>query len=128
MILDSSAIVAIFLREPGSGDLLERIEAADIVGVGCPTLAETALVLEHRIGRDVRGALTRFLEELDVERVEFGDPHWHVALDAYRRFGRGRHPAKLNFGDCLSYATAWVADQPLLFVGNDFAQTDIPRA
>ena len=128
MILDSSAIVAVFLREPGFEALLARIDAAPLVGVGCPTVAETALVLQNRIGHDVRGLLTRFLETFDVERVEFGEPHWHVALDAYRRFGRGRHPARLNFGDCLSYATAWVADQPLLFVGQDFSQTDLPAA
>ena len=128
MILDTSALVAIVLREPGWEALLARIDAAELVGMGAPTLAEAALVLEHRIGRDVRGLLTRFLDEFAVERVEFGDAHWHVALDAFRRFGRGRHPARLNFGDCLSYATAWVADQPLLFVGEDFAKTDIAVA
>jgi len=128
VILDSSAIVAIFLREPGWDSLLAKLDAADLLGVGCPTLAEAALVLENRMGRDVRGALLRFLEDFGVERIDFGDAHWHVALDAFRRFGRGRHPARLNFGDCLSYATAWVAAQPLLFVGEDFPQTDIEAA
>jgi ribonuclease VapC len=128
VILDSSAIVAIFLREPGYLDLIDQIAGAELVGVGCPTLAETAVVLEARIGANVRGSLGAFLDEFAVERIEFGDPHWNVALDAYRRFGRGRHPARLNYGDCMSYATAWVADQPLLFVGNDFSQTDLPAA
>jgi ribonuclease VapC len=60
--------------------------------------------------------------------VAFGEPHWRAALEAFRRFGKGRHPAGLNFGDCLSYAVARVAGHPLLFVGNDFSCTDIEVA
>ena len=60
--------------------------------------------------------------------MPFGEAHWREALAAYRRFGRGRHRANLNFGDCLSYAVARLAGEPLLFVGDDFAATDLPRA
>jgi ribonuclease VapC len=60
--------------------------------------------------------------------VPFDDSHWALALDAYVRFGKGRHPSGLNFGDCLTYATAKLAGQPLLCIGDDFARTDLPRA
>jgi ribonuclease VapC len=72
--------------------------------------------------------LTGILQELGINEIPFSQVHWREAVEAYQRFGRGRHPAKLNFGDCLSYATALLAGQPLLFVGNDFNQTDIDSA
>ena len=65
---------------------------------------------------------------MGISEIPFGPAHWREAVDAYQRFGRGRHPARLNFGDCLSYATAKLAGQPLLFIGHDFSQTDIEQA
>lgn len=70
--------------------------------------------------------LARFLQENAIECVPFTDAHSDVALDAFHRFGQGRHPAKLNMGDCCSYAVAHLAGEPLLCIGNDFAQTDLP--
>lgn len=70
----------------------------------------------------------RFLQQFEVEEIPFTEAHWRIATDAFLRFGKGRHPAALNFGDCMTYATAKLAGEPLLFVGNDFAQTDLPRA
>ena len=70
----------------------------------------------------------RFLDELQVVEVPFGERHWRTAVDAYDRFGRGRHPAGLNFGDCLAYASAIVADVELLYVGEDFRHTDVRAA
>lgn len=128
MILDSSAIVAVVFKEPGFETVLDKIAAADIVAIGAPTAAETAIVLQARLGRTSRGALARLLQEWDVLVVPFGDHHWQQAVDAYERFGRGHHKAALNFGDCLSYAVARLADQPLLCVGDDFAKTDLPLA
>ena len=128
MILDSSAVIAVILREPGFDGLLEKLVAADLKGIGAPTLAETGLVLTVKLGRDPRGLLKRFLAEADVETVPFTDLHWGVALEAYERFGKGRHKAALNFGDCLTYAIARLARQPLLCVGNDFSRTDLPLA
>jgi ribonuclease VapC len=72
--------------------------------------------------------LARFLDELRVTTVPFAEPHWREALDAFLRFGKGRHQAALNLGDCLTYAIAKVAGLPLLFVGDDFDRTDIERA
>jgi len=128
VILDSSAIVAIILKEPGYQALLEKIATAPVVGVGMPTLTETAIVLSARLGTDVRGLLARFLMEGSIETIPFGDAHFGMAVEAWLAHGRGRHPAGLNFGDCLAFATAQVAGQPLLCTGEDFAKTDLDLA
>lgn len=128
MILDTSAIVAVFLREPGFEGLLDRLAGAPVVGIGAPTVAETGIVLCARLRSDARGLLARFFQKFEIQVVPFDEPHWQEAVLAWRRFGKGRHPAALNFGDCLSYATARLAGRPLLFVGDDFARTDIEPA
>ncbi len=125
MILDSSAVVSILLAEPDHEWLVERIASAPVVGIGAPTLAESAIVLQARLGDLGRTLLSRFDEEAELTTVPFSQPHWRAAADAFRRFGKGRHAAGLNFGDCMSYATAWVADDRLLCVGEDFAKTDL---
>jgi ribonuclease VapC len=128
VILDRSAVIAIMLREPGAEGLVGKLARAQGAGVGAPTLAETGLVLTVKVGRRGREMLARFVHEAGIVIVPFGEEHWRVAVDAYGRFGRGRHPAALNFGDCLTYATARLADQPLLCVGDDFAKTDLRLA
>ncbi len=128
MILDSSAVVAVALKEPGHERVLAAMSAAPALGIGAPTLVETTIVLAARLGRDARGLVSRLVLEADVAVVPFTDAHFGTALDAWLRFGRGRHPASLNFGDCLAYATARVADEPLLFTGADFSRTDIAPA
>ncbi len=128
MILDSSAVVAVLFQEPGYEQLLETILSAENVGIGAPTLAETAIVVSARLGGDCRALLSRFLVEGSIETISFGEAHFGAAVGAWLKFGRGRHAASLNFGDCLAYATARVADLPLLCVGVDFTQTDIPLA
>ena len=128
MILDSSAILAILLREPGFEPLVEKLASATAAGVGAPTLAETGIVLSARIRGESRGLLAAFLAETDVAVVPFGDVHWRAAVDAFRRYGKGRHRAGLNFGDCMAYATAKLADQPLLCTGADFTRTDLQVA
>lgn len=128
MILDTSAIVAIALKEPGFEALLAKMAEARQVGVGVATLTETAIVLSARLKRDARGLLSRFLMEGSIATVPFGDAHFSAAVGAWLRYGKGRHPASLNFGDCLSYATARLAGEPLLCIGNDFSQTDLALA
>ena len=128
MILDTSAVIAIVMREPGHEDLLAAIAADDSSAIGAATLAETAIVLSARLKSDARALLARFLSEASIAIVPFGESHYGAAVEAWLRFGKGRHPAALNFGDCLSYAVASLADEPLLFVGEDFARTDISRA
>ena len=128
MIVDTSALLAIVFKEPGHEELIQKISGAEYLGVGTPTLAETGIVLGARLGGGGKTILARLCQELGLVQIPFGDAHWREAVDAYERFGRGRHPARLNFGDCLSYATAKLAAQPLLFVGKDFAKTDIEQA
>lgn len=128
MILDSSAIVAVVLRESGYEELLGKLAGAETLAVGAPTLAEAGIVLTARLGRDARGLLLGLLREWQAETVSFGEEHWREALEAYHRFGRGRHQARLNFGDCLAYAVAKLSGEPLLYTGADFARTDIEPA
>lgn len=125
MIVDTSAIVAVLLGQAESA-VLARVLLADAPSaVGAPTLAEAAVVLQARLGPRGLADLRGFLVEFDVHAIPFGDDHWRQAAVAYARFGRGRHPAGLNFGDCLAYAVAKLSGQPLLCVGTDFSQTDL---
>ena len=128
MILDSSAVIAIVLREPGCEALLAKLAASRVTGIGAPTLAEIGLVLTAKFGRSARGVLSGFLQEAGVTVIPFGEQHWRASVEAYTRFGKGRHAAGLNFGDCLAYATARMAGQPLLCIGDDFARTDLALA
>ena len=125
MILDSSAIVAVLLAEPGYEAVLERIMKAPLVACGAPTVAETGLVLSSKLRRDARPLVNEFLREAEVEIIPFSREHAEVAVEAYLRFGKGRHPAGLNFGDSMTYAMARVSGLPLLFVGDDFPKTDL---
>jgi ribonuclease VapC len=128
MTLDSSALIAIMFGEHGHLDLIDRILSAPGVRVAAPTLVETSLVLASRRKTAAVGEVRALVQELGVTVVPFGEREWHAAVDAFLRFGRGRHKAALNFGDCLAYAAAATANDALLFVGNDFAHTDITPA
>jgi ribonuclease VapC len=128
VILDASAIVAIVLRERDRDELLDKLESASTAGVGAPTLAETAIVLASRLGDEAPVDLARFVERAGLVVIAFGQLHWWTAAEAWLRFGKGRHPAALNFGDCLAYATAQVAAEPLLCKGDDFSKTDLALA
>ncbi len=125
MIVDSSVIVAIVFREPGFASLVSCCTSTAGTGIGTPTLVETGIVLTARLGRSATGLLAHLVDELGLQIVPFGDAHWRAAIDAYVRFGKGRHAAALNFGDCMTYATASLAAQPLLCVGEDFKRTDL---
>ena len=128
MIIDTSAVAAVVFKEPGYRKLIDQLADAGHMGIGAPTLTETGIVLSARLGVDARPMLARLIQEFEITIVPFGDAHWREAVSAYVRYGRGRHKAKLNFGDCMSYATAKLANQPLLFVENDFSRTDIQSA
>jgi ribonuclease VapC len=128
LILDSSAIVAVLHREEGYERIVRALEEAAALAIGAPTLVETSIVMVRAHDVHGRSLVARFLEEREVAVIPFDDRHWSIAAEAHIRYGKGRHPARLNFGDCMSYATAKVAGAPLLFVGDDFAQTDIAVA
>ena len=122
MIVDASAIIASVLREPGWERLVDAIDRAESVAIGAPTVTEASIVLAAKgVPPTVLHAL---LAEVEIEVVPDTRDHAHVAATAYRRFGRGRHPAALNFGDCMSYAAAPLDRAPILFVGDDIGRTD----
>jgi ribonuclease VapC len=128
VILDSSAVVSVLLREPGHEELEAKMREARLLAIGAPTLVETRTVMVRRHGAPGLQEVDRFFAGLAAEVIPFDGDHADVAGDASIRFGKGRHPAKLNYGDCMTYATARIAGEPLLFIGNDFAQTDIQAA
>ena len=125
MIVDSSAITAVLLRQPEHEWLVDQLSRSSAVGVGTPTLAETGIVLAVRLGVRGRTLLLRLVEEAGLIVIPFTEQHARLAIDAYQRFGKGRHPARLNFGDCLTYAIARLAEETLLCLGDDFAKTDL---
>jgi ribonuclease VapC len=128
MILDTSAIVAILFREPGCDMLLDKLDGAPSPAVGVPTLTEAAIVVSSRIKHDARALIARFLMEGSIATVPFGEDHYGAAVDAWLRYGKGRHRAALNLGDCMSYATAKLSSQPLLCTGDNFFHTDLQLA
>jgi ribonuclease VapC len=128
MILDTSALVAVFLKEPGADELVAKLGAAETVAIGAPSLVEAGIVLTARVGDGAQALLTQFPTEFGIVTLPFGDEHWRASVDAYRRFAKGRHKAGLNFGDRMSYATAKLAGQPLLCTGRDFRSTDAALA
>ena len=128
MTLDSSAMLAILFAEAGHLDLVDRILRADGARIATPTLVETSMVFAGRRRATATGEAEALVHELGVSVAPFGEREWHAAVEAFLRFGRGRHKAGLNFGDCLAYASARVANDSLLFTGDDFAQTDITAA
>jgi len=125
MILDTSAIVAVILGEAEAAALARALLAGAPSAAGAPTLAEAAIVLQAKLGPQGLVDLRGFLVEFDVHAIPFGDEHWRRAGVAFAKFGKGRHPANLNYGDCLTYAVAKLSGLPLLCVGGDFAQTDL---
>ena len=131
MVLDSSAILAILailLDEPERPSFTRLIEQDATRLVSAATLVEVSIVIESRKGEAGRRLLERFLELTGSEVVPFTADQAELASDAFRRWGKGRHPAGLNFGDVFAYALAESTGEPLLFQGNDFARTNIASA
>lgn len=128
MILDSSAVIALLREEPGHERLYSKLEAADTLAVGAPTLCETGMVATGRFGEGGTALVRLFVGDWGVEVIPFDNRHCRVAIDAFARYGKGRHAAALNFGDCMTYASARLAEMPLLFTGVDFAKTDLAAA
>ena len=125
MIVDTSAVAALIFGQSESSAIASALLAGAPSAIGAPTLAEAAIVLQSRLGTQGLTHLRGFLVEFDVHAVPFGDEHWRQAGLAFAHYGKGRHPAGLNFGDCLTYAVAKVSGMPLLCVGGDFALTDL---
>lgn len=131
MVVDTSVLIAVLNTEPNHENLLDRMAEAPVIRVGAPTLLEAAMVLSQDapgMEGDARWDLHRLLAEIDAIIVDFTEQHYQAAADAFLRFGKGRHPAGLNYGDCMSYAVSAVCGEPLLYLGNDFSKTDILSA
>ncbi|WFP78789.1 type II toxin-antitoxin system VapC family toxin [Mesorhizobium sp. WSM4906] len=128
MIIDSSALVAILRAEPGHDRLVQAIADAARRLIAAPTLLETSMVLAGGWQDEILDRLDALLRTASIETVAFTADHAAVARQAFLRYGKGRHPAALNFGDCIAYATARLEAMPLLFKGDDFRLTDIEPA
>jgi ribonuclease VapC len=124
IVVDTSAIMAIVLAEDDADNLLTVVSNADEAFMAAPSVLELEIVLRAKTGSRGRSA-TQLLSELAISIVPFSADHLDEAIAAFSRFGRGRHPAGLNFGDCFSYALAKSLGAALLFKGDDFSQTDI---
>jgi ribonuclease VapC len=128
MVIDSSALLAVLLQEPAAQRISDAIEAADVRLMSVANALEAAMVIEARSGIPGARDLDRLLLDGRVEIVPVTREHFDLARAAWRRYGKGRHPARLNICDCLAYALAKATGEPLLFVGDDFAKTDLTAA
>lgn len=128
MFVDTSVLVAIMAREADADGLTDRLDAAAMRVTSPVVLLETATILSTLLRRDPRDVLVdirSFLERAAIEVVPVLDRTGDAAVEAFARYGKGRHPARLNFGDCLSYASAKEHGLSLLYKGDDFARTDL---
>lgn len=125
LVVDTSAAVAIILGEAASDDLADHLERALVRLMPAPVRVELGIVIEARLWPSGQDIVERFLREAKVEIVPFDAELAARALSAWRRYGKGRHPAGLNLGDCFTYALAEQTGHPVLCTGDDFAVTDI---
>lgn len=125
IVVDTSALLAIVLNEPSAGACLQVLESEDDVALSAGTLSEALIVASMR---GVSDLLTALVERLHLEVLPVTEERARRVADAYAIWGKGVHPAGLNFGDCFAYAAAKEMACPLLYVGNDFPQTDIATA
>lgn len=128
MIVDTSAVLAILRKEPEAARFNEALAMAEQPAMSAATLVELAMVAESHGGRPAGAEAETLIAEAGIEIVALTPAHAALAVEGWRRFGKGRHPAALNLGDCFAYALAKARGEPLLFKGDDFAQTDIRRA
>ena len=128
MIVDSSALLAILFSEPDARRHASAIMAASPCRMSVANVLEASIVVECRGGDTAAHELDTLMESAQIELVSVTVEHLEAARRAWRRFGKGNHPAALNFGDCFAYALAKATGEPLLFKGEDFAQTDIEAA
>ena len=125
MVIDSSVLIAVLLKEPDAEQILNQLIDADELYLSAISLVETAIVIEYKKGKSGADKLNELLAELTPTIFAFDETQASLARMAWRKYGKGRHPAKLNFGDCCSYALAKHLNCRLFFKGNDFSQTDL---
>jgi ribonuclease VapC len=128
VIIDSSAILAIALREPDELRMLTAIIEAPMCKISAANGLEISLVVDGKKETTAAADFDELMDRLKIKIVEVSPEQAVIAREAHRRFGRGHHPAKLNYGDCFAYALARATGEPLLFKGHDFSQTDVEPA
>jgi len=128
MVIDSSALLAILFGEPGAGGFIEALASPGRKLMSAVNKFEASLVVEARKGEAGSAALARLLATAEVETIPFDASQAEIAMAAWRRFGKGRHPAGLNLGDCAAYALASTLSDSLLYKGGDFSKTDVVTA
>jgi ribonuclease VapC len=128
MVIDSSAIVAILRLEPEAERFLSFMDSAEKRLIAAPNLLEIEMVISSNKGGAALDRLDRFIGDNQIDILPFAATHAAAARAAFLRYGKGRHRAGLNFGDCIAYATAKIENMPLLFKGDDFRLTDISPA
>jgi ribonuclease VapC len=128
MVVDTSVLIAVLLREPDAALFDRALADAPIRLVSAVTRIELSLVIEGRKGEAGRGLVDQLLRDLSFDVASVTPQQADIAILAFRRFGKGRHPAALNIGDCFSYALAIAAGHPLLFKVDDFSRTDVRPA
>jgi ribonuclease VapC len=128
MVVDTSALIAVLNNEPVSARVEAAMLAAPRLAISAAALVEASIVADSKRQPDGMAELDLLLNELRVEIIPVIREHAMLARTAYRDFGKGRHPAGLNFGDCFSYALARALGEPLLFIGDDFGRTDVEVA
>ena len=128
MIIDTSALVGILDQEPDAKRLVRAIATATERLLSAANLVETGIVMQVRRGDEASRDLDLLLAKFSIEIIPVSAKQADIARKAFQRFGRGRHPARLNFGDCFAYALAKDSAAPLLFKGEDFSHTDITVA
>lgn len=125
MVIDTSAVLAILQNELERRKFNEAIETADTRSMSTASFVESSIILESRYGADGVRDLDLFISKAQITLAPVDAEQAQLARQAFREYGKGRHPAALNFGDCFSYALAKSLDEPLLFKGEDFSRTDI---
>jgi ribonuclease VapC len=125
MVIDTSALLAIFLAEPERKPFLESILQAETRMISAANVLETGIVLEARRGEAAGREFDLFVVRANLQVAAVDSEQTEIARSAWRKYGKGRHPAALNFGDCFAYALAKALGEPLLAKGSDFALTDI---
>jgi ribonuclease VapC len=128
MILDTSAVSAIFFGEPDGEHYMQMIYDADCCRISAANFVELCLVIEGQLGPEAGRQLDMFFRRAEIVIEAVTVEQAHLARQAFLDFGKGRHPAQLNFGDCFAYALAKAMGEPLLFKGLDFGKTDIRKA
>ncbi|MDE2516352.1 MAG: type II toxin-antitoxin system VapC family toxin [Rhodospirillales bacterium] len=128
MILDTSAMIAILYREPEAEAFVQRIHDADICRISVATYVELSMAIEHQLGPEGMRQAETFLRRAGIVVEPVTLAQGEMARQGFLDFGKGRHKAGLNYGDCFAYALAKATGEPILFKGNDFSQTDIAMA